>query len=65
MDDVDKETIECMKKLMQSLKKVKRYMECVGWTDPHCTSQETIDYYEDTIKMIKSIPYEIRAIEEG
>ncbi len=64
MDDVDRETIECMKKLLQSLKKVKKYMECVGWTDPHCTSDETLDYYEATIQFIESMPYEIKAKEE-
>ncbi len=65
MDDVDKETVECMKKLLQSLKKVKRYMECVGWTDPHSTSEEAIKYYEATIEMIEALPYEIKAMEEG
>ena len=65
MEDIDKERVEYMRKLLQSLKEVKEYMECIGWTDSHCTSQETIKYYEDTIEMIESIPYEIKALEEG
>jgi len=65
-NDIDIETIKEMKKLLKHLKGVKECMENIGWAYECCTSDETLKYYNDTIEMIESMPYEIQAkYEEG